>query len=381
MAESGFRLWFGARPASEAELGHVEEIVVEQEMDAAWEARVKLALCLDEQGRWRRGPDEFNASFSRLRVELVVDGTVTALIDGSIVGEETDLDSQPGRSTLTLVVHDDRFLLDREEAVEVNESATERSLATQIYDGLITAQRPHRIQTPGDDTARVRVRRGTPMAFLAGLAQARGWHAYVLPGDAPGQSIACYLPDPSGPATLAPLVLMGSARSLADLRVNRDGAGPERTVAHTQSEDGSSLEATDTGTQEGALLRDFPAVPLEQRATRLLPPGENLPGAAATRAEARTTRAAGAYHLSARVVPSCYSAVLTPYNKVAIRAGDSPLSGDWLLTKVRHRITPSLHTQEIEARSDSRSDPAAPADPAGGPGGLSLEFSASLALV
>lgn len=73
--------------------------------------------------------------------------------------------------------------------------------------------------------------------------------------------------------------------------------------------------------------------------------------------------------------------MLTPYNKVSLRAGDSPLSGDWILTKVTHRITPSLYTQDIEARSDSQADTAAPPDPAGGPGGLSLGFSASLSLV
>ena len=44
-------------------------------------------------------------------------------------------------------------------------------------------------------------------------------------------------------------------------------------------------------------------------------------------------------------------AVLTPYNKVRVDAGATPYSGDYLITKVVHRITPSLYSQEIEAKS------------------------------
>lgn len=381
MADVGFRLWLGSEPATLEELARVEEIVVEQEMDVSWEARVRFALCLDEQGHWKHDKDEFAEPFSRIRVEMVVDGTVTPLIDGSVASVDSNMDAQPGRSSLTLVVHDDRFLLDREEAVDVREETTEAALAAELFDELPQAQTPHRIQTPENDSPRVMVRRGTPMAYLAGLARARHWHAYVLPGDTPGSSIGCYLPDATEPATLPPLTLMGASRNLADVQVNRDGAGPERSVASSLRAEDQGQESADTSQQESALLRDFPAVPLDRQATRLLPPEENHPETVAARTAGRAARSAAAYRLAAKVMPNCYSTVLTPYNKVSIRAGDSPLSGDWLLTKVTHRITPSLYTQEIEARSDSHADTATPPDPAGGAGGLSLGFSASFSLV
>lgn len=381
MADVGYRLWLGANPATEQELGRVEEIVVEQEMDVTWEARVRLSLCLDEQGRWKHGGDEFTEPFSRLRVEMVVDGATTPLIDGSVASVDTAMDSRPGRSSLTLVVHDDRFLLDRAEAVDVREETTEAALATELFDDLPQPETPHRVQTPDGDQPRVLVRRGTPMAFLDGLARARNWHAYVLPGRTPGSSIGCYLPDPAGPAVLPPLTLMGGSRSLEDVQVSRDGAGPEQTLATSLDPATLGSSPVDSADSEAALLRDFPAVPVENRATRLLPPEENQPETASARAAGRAGRAAAAYRLSARVKPECYATVLTPYNKVSLRAGDSPLSGDWILTKVTHRITPSLYIQDIEARSDSQADTAAPPDPAGGPGGLSLGFSASLSLV
>ena len=49
-------------------------------------------------------------------------------------------------------------------------------------------------------------------------------------------------------------------------------------------------------------------------------------------------------------MPGCYAAVLTPYSKVRVDAGATPYSGDYLITKVVHRITPSLYTQEFEAQ-------------------------------
>ena len=61
MGETQLRMFFGDRPATQAELEHIEEIVVEQEIDAIWEARIRLALCLDENGRWRNRQDEFAA--------------------------------------------------------------------------------------------------------------------------------------------------------------------------------------------------------------------------------------------------------------------------------------------------------------------------------
>ena len=74
----------------------------------------------------------------------------------------------------------------------------------------------------------------------------------------------------------------------------------------------------------------------------------------------------------------CYPAVLTPYEKVSLRAADLPLSGDYLLTKVTHRLTASAYRQEFEAKADSRSDPDRPST--AGATGLSVDFSQSISV-
>jgi len=38
---------------------------------------------------------------------------------------------------------------------------------------------------------------------------------------------------------------------------------------------------------------------------------------------------------------------------VRVDAGATPSSGEYLITKVVHRITPSLYSQQLEAKADS----------------------------
>ena len=100
MGELKFRVWLGDRAATEEELERIEEIEVTQEMDALWEARLRIGMCLDERGSWRHRPDEmarrFRASASN---STSGSGRFMPLIDGPVASFENSLDSQPGRST------------------------------------------------------------------------------------------------------------------------------------------------------------------------------------------------------------------------------------------------------------------------------------------
>jgi hypothetical protein len=107
MPELRFRVYFNNTSATADDLLHIEEISVEQEEDSAWEARLMMALCLDGNGTWDRQSDIRLRPRTQVRVELQV-GTAPfkPLIDGPIVSVDTAMDSRPGRSTATVVVHD-----------------------------------------------------------------------------------------------------------------------------------------------------------------------------------------------------------------------------------------------------------------------------------
>lgn len=377
MTAFAYRLRLGDRPAKPEELESVEEIEVEQEMDMAWEATIRMGLCLDDQGRWNRRPRELAAPFDRVRVEIGVDGRFTPLIDGPVARYDTAMDSRPGRSSLTLVVRDDSTLLNRDEEVEVFEERPDHEVAREVF-GRFPFIGETRVETT-EGPRQAAVRRGTPIQFLRELARAHGWHAYVLPGPQPGRSVGCFLPDPTGPGDLPPLTLLGPEGNLVGVEVQEDAESPERTRGHTLRISDQRVLDAETSNRDLQLLRDLPPLSDDGQVRRLVPPEEADREDPEVRARARTARARWAYRISGRVAPGCYAGVLAPYQRVTVHAADTPLSGAWLLSRVTHRITPGVYAQSFEALADSRSDPAAPPS-VGASGGLSVEVSASFSL-
>jgi hypothetical protein len=378
MAGLAFRLFFGERPATRAELETIEEIEVEQEMDMAWEARIRLSLCLDEKGRWKRRPQEFTEPFSRVRVELRVSDVFAPLIDGPVARYDTALDSRPGRSTVTLVVRDDSVLMNREEASEVFEGRSDDAIARAVF-GRFPFIGDTRIEPTRGERAAVALR-GTAIQYLRELAHAHGYHAYVLPGDRAGRSVGCFLPDPAEPGDLPRLVLMGSGRNVLELEVHEDAESPETSRARTLRLRDQQTVSAQTGVGDLTLVRPLPPLPGLVAAKRLVRPEENDREDPETRARASARRAAYAYRASGKLVPGCYPAALVPYQRVAVEVGDLPLSGEWLITKVTHRITPDVYVQEFEAKCDSRQDTAANAAPTAGGAGLPVDFSTSISV-
>jgi hypothetical protein len=380
MAELRFRVWFGDRAASEDELKRIEEIEVTQEMDAVWEAHLRMVLCLDANGNWLHWPGDTSAPFSRVRVELDLGtGRFAPLIDGPLVSVDAALDSQPGRSTATMVVRDDSAFLNRDEEVEPPfEHRSASAIAEELF-GRFEQIRDTRIEAT-DATPETTTRRGTVLQFMRELGEANDRHAYVLPGEEPGASIGCFLLDPEGTADLPPLVLIGDGRNLSNATVMQDPDGGERTQAQVLRVDDQGVTSFETSAEDLGLMRNLPALPADLTPRRLLNPADNTredPTAAAT---AQTRRNGYVYKLTSHVIPGCYAGVLTPYQKVRVDAGATPYSGDYLITKVVHRITPSLYTQELEAKTDSVSEVSGAAVAEALGGGLQLSVSASVGI-
>jgi hypothetical protein len=385
MAGMRFRLWFGDRAASADELARVEQIEVTQEMDAFWEAHVRMALCLDANGTWQHWPGDTATPFSRVRIELDLgSGRFVPLIDGPLAGVDAGLDAQPGRSTATMVVRDDSAFLDRDEEAEAAfENRSDSDVAQTLFERFSQVIGETRVPAT-QGTPATTTRRGTVLTFLRRLARLNGRHAYVLPAaQQGGKSIGCFLPDPGasdGASDLPPLVMIGIGRNLADAEITEDPRGPERTRSRVLRVNDQGVTTFETSAQDLGLMRDLPATPADLTPRRLLHPADNQREDPTAAVSGQARRRGYVYHLRSRVLPGCYGAVLTPYNKVRVDAGATPYSGDYLITRVVHRITPSLYTQELEAKTDSTSkvSGAAVAEALGG--GLGVSVSASVGI-
>lgn len=371
MAELSFRVFFGGTPATVDDLAHIDEITVEQTEDAAWEARLVMALCLDEQGNWARQDDIQLRPRTAVRIELKIGAAgFKPLIDGPIVGIDTAMDARPGRSTATIVVHDDSAWLNRESGAFSTDGRTDAQIARELFttrsEGHVpTAQveLPAGASPPslGDQFAQL----GTPMQMLRHLAERNGCFAYVLPGPAPGQSIGCLKPDPLAPALLPPLVLLGSGRNLADVTVTDDPESAESTVVHALRLGDQQIVSYTTSVTDQDLLEPRPAA--------ATPPARSAPGGAGSgedasaAARARARRRNYPVKFAGRTIPGAYPQILQPHEKVALHAGGSTSSTVLLLTKVTHRITPSLYSVDFEGRGNSLAElqAAVPGLPAG----------------
>jgi len=215
---------------------------------------------------------------------------------------------------------------------------------------------------------------------LRELALANDRHAYVLPGEEPGASIGCFLPDPADAADLPPLVLIGDGRSLSNAIVMQDPDGGERTQAQVLRVDDQGVTSFETSAEDLGLMRNLPALPADLTPRQRMNPSDNTREDPAATATAQARRNGYVYKLASHVIPGCYAGVLAPYQKVRVDVGATPYSGDYLITKVVHRITPSLYTQKLEAKTDSATEisGAAVAEALGG--GLQPSVSASVGI-
>ncbi len=359
MAAIQYRLFFDNTPATRPLLDSVEAITVEQEMDMAWEARLQIPLCVDQQGRWQGESEGFMRDFARVRVEIKVgNGTFTPLIDGPVVGRDSARSSEPGQSQITLIVHDDSVYLNREEDVERYENRTDGEVAQQLFDtaSQIASTEIDQTAPPQDNLTPEPVRRGTAMQMLRTMAREHGMHAYVLPGDTPGASVGCFKRPATRPSGLPPLILLGPERNVEQVNVSSSAQTPATTRAFALSVTDKVTASSTSSFRDVDLLGESSTLEDESSTgTELARPGPGSRVAVERRAAARTERSSYAIEAEGTAIGACYTGVLVPYNVVTVQAINDRLSGDYLIRRVTHTLTRSTYRQAFGLKRNARS--------------------------
>lgn len=355
MASLEFRLFLEGEPATREQLDLVEEITVEQRVDAAWECRATYPLRVDAEGNWTGADEPWMESFARYRVEVRLDGKAwVPLIDGSVVSHESPRRPDPGQSTFTLVVHDDSVLLNREQASDTLEG-TLTEVVEQLFEHEAIARTDVEAaeEGGGDGMTPYVQRRGSNMQLLRQLARQADMHAYVLPGESPGESVGCFRAFPSEPAGLAPLYLLGPERNLDELTVSGDHQGPARAHASSLSFADKSMLAAETAPADLRLLGGAPAPAGRREASVLAPPAYGGVTDPTTRATAATRRASRSIEASGSVRTGCYGSVLRPYEAVEVGGAKEADSGTYVVKSVTHTLTRSEYRQRFTLVRDA----------------------------
>lgn len=360
MSDVSYRLHLGNEPATEEQLERVDSVEVSQEMDTAWQAQISIPVCLDESGKWSDEDESFMDAFSRVRVEVNPgNGQFVPLIDGPLVSRRSTRTNEPGESTVTLIVHDDSVHLDRKAEMIRHEQRSDSEIATDIFDefnGIIASTDIESVPNSAPGRPREEVQRDTAMVYLRKLAKRNQLHAYVLPGEGPGESIGVFkgLPSVADP-DLPPLVLPGRKSNVrsADHRFNAQM--PTRVRAFSLSlcdksevsEEGSFVEERVFGD------RDLPRG--DDEAIEFLAPGTGESASLAERARASAGSSRWASNLSGSVREGCYSAALEPYKAVKVKLGASSSSGTYVIRSVTHRLDRGSYRQEFQLITDGES--------------------------
>ena len=352
-----YKMWFDGKSATQDQLDKVDELVVDQTVDRAWEARIKIPVCVNNDGKWEGEDEAWMKAFTSIRVEVNPgDGNFVPLIDGPVVGFDSARSALPGKSVVTVVVHDDSALLNRKSTVAVRENQKDSDLARQFFQdaGFKGAPQIDETSPQPDSKTDASVQRGTPMQYLRELARRnQEWHAYVLPGARPGRSIGCFRKFPEELDGLPAMVLLGADRNIETFNVNNKAQNPTTVEAATLSVDHDSVKTASSSFRDATLMGDQPATGGNtNESTSKLPPGQsdsvNLDDA--VKGAAKTS--AFALEATGSIMPGCYTAVLSPYRWVAVKISDSQFSTKYLITQVTHTLTRSIYKQSFSMRGN-----------------------------
>lgn len=356
-----YTVFFDSKQADQDLLDKVDEVMVTQQVDQAWEARLKIPVCVNSDGKWDGEEETWMRPYNRVRVEVKVgDAAPVPLIDGPVVGFEGERSTQPGKSIVTIVVHDDTAFLNREDELAFYETGTDSDIASEIFSNANDIQGPidvDPVPAQPDNPSAVVVQRGTKMQILRYLANRhRRWHAYVLPGSVAGQSVCAFKRYPTKPDGLPPLFLFGPERNLSSFNATNNHSEPRDVTASTLGIKNKDI-VTKTASYSDVTLVGGQAANKDstKSSTYRLPPGQNDSVDLDSAVQGEVDRASYSISATGSVIPFGYNGVLSPYRAVDVVLSDSPYSSTYVITRVVHNLTRSIYTQEFTAISNSTS--------------------------
>jgi len=360
MADIKYRVFLENEPATREQLDQIEDITVEQAIDAIWEARLLVYMATDDKGVWK-GPDPAFAPRKRLRVEIDAgSGKFTPLIDGPIVGSDQKMSSEPGQSTDTIVVMDDSVFLNREEKHFKFENKLDHEIASQVFKDAeqidstdISTETP----PPAGGLPPVEFQKGTAMQVLRRIASRQGMNAYVLPGEEPGASIGVFKRLATEPDGLEPLILLGPDRNVATFTSKRDDQSPASVEAFSLSITDKAVSHSTVTFRDIELLGETPAAEsIGAASKRLLPPGKDGSVDVKTAAEAAARKLSFAFQASGSLMTDCYKAALSPYRVVTVKGVEAKQAGNYVIKSVTHTLTRSVYEQSFSLMRNASSD-------------------------
>lgn len=365
MSTANFRVYLDNEPASKEQLELFSEIRVDQAIGMASEAELQMGIGVDDDGAWDVLEDDFAQPFSRVRVEIRIDeNDYIPLIDGPIVGQNFELDATPADSNLVLVVHDDSVLLNQDEEVELYEDQSPDQIATNCFQQYGLTAETDSVPSHAGALTRYLMRRGTPMQFLRELARRHGMFVYVEPENTPGNSKGIFKFPQFQSGDYPELLLLGAERNINKFSARFDGLRPLKARAFNVDITNQEVLSSEAVQSSLDAQGDTPVHELMEVPTTLLARTREDTVDLDAATSAAVDHSSWSYSAKAEVSVDNYAGVLMPYRIITVAGAGGHLSGNWLISQVRHNISDVGYSQSVTLRRNARTASA------GGDGGL-----------
>jgi hypothetical protein len=344
-----YRIYVDGDAIKQSELDRIDTATVHQQMDQPWQAQLVVLICTSERGLWEGEDDSLIHPFTRIRIEITVDGhTWIPLIDGPVIGFDDALSPEPSQSTVTIRVIDDSVYLWRSDDTQRLTGDTDSDIARNIFQQMsaIADTRIDKVAAGTSDRPSAIMQRGSLLETLHELAARHPlMHAWVAPGDSPGRSVGMFKQEDSRVNGLPPLVLLSKDRNIDSFSSNADQLRPANVTAYAL--DLTDLSASSSTANYGDQVASSDHPLLDDVAELMVPPGYGYGVDPDELAQRYAAEYAEAFDARGVVRSRCYAGVLQPYKMVEVKSVNGLLSGNYVIRSVTHTLTRSEYSQEF----------------------------------
>jgi len=335
-------------------------------MGVTWEARLKVKISVDDEGKWTDEHKDLLKPFARLRVEIMVGKPpLIPLIDGPIVSHDIAMSSEPGDSYLNIIVQDDSVYLNQDDIITIHENLSPQQIAQLCFDSTGGRIASTCIEQGITQTAEVTMQRSTSMQLLQELGKRQNMHVFILPGSEPGMSIGCFHSLPKGtekkilPCTapvpnegdFAPLILLGPSRNLKIFSASNNSQSPAQVkAASLDPTTKTAVEKISDPDQEDLSYIAKGAGRNQDLPTRLLPAYHIGALQESEAVSAMTEKLSYGIDVSGSVFTDIYPNVIQPYRVVQVVGVSPEYCGLYLISEVTHQINKSGYSQSFKLK-------------------------------
>lgn len=350
-------LWLGERvpaPAPYEVMTHLQRVEVSTGTGEADGFSMSFALARSALPDFDLLERRTLRPMTRVIIAVVMGAVPEVLMDGVVTHHQLDPGNQPGEATLTVMGRDLTTLLDLEEKDDSFPNMPDflivmKVLANYAQYGLIPdAEKTTDVPVQTD---RIPRQQETDLGLIRRLAERNGFLFFIEPKTF-GVSTAYWGPEKRlGVPQPALSVNLGSATNVKSLRFSNDALAPFNLQ-------GAVLEPsakTRTSVQPRPPLRTPPLAHEAATPQRTLLDRESSKhssGTAATRLQARTTRAPDAVTGNGELDSVRYGHVLRPRQLVGVRGAGRTYDGSWYVESVTHSISVGDYSQRFQLRRE-----------------------------